>query len=169
MAGRIKPEELEVGDNLEVIFVGGEKKYYTITAIDDIFYRDEHASLAAGATETYAEVSDLDPPTGQLYWIGRVETENNVKIYLKQPAAVNRWGTNKAPEGGLLFVNTAPILVGRKVNIWIAEDYPPNVQLVNDTNVSQIPVLWWIGKRFAVKEIKKPAVYKTVRIGGISE
>jgi len=169
MAERIKPEELEVGDNLEVVFIGGEKKYYTITAVDDIFYRDEHSALSAGATESYTEISDLDPPTGQLYWIGKIETECNVKIYLKQPAATNRWGTNKAPEGGLLFIDTAPILLGRTVNIWIAEDYPPSVQLVNDTNVSITPVLWWIGKRFAVKEIPKPAIYKTIKIGGLTE
>jgi len=133
-------------------------------AIDDIFYRDEHSTLAAGQTESYAEISDLDPPTGQLYWIGRIETECNVKIYLKQPAATNRWGTNKAPEGGLLSSDATQILAGRPVNIWIAEDYPPNVQLVNDTNVSITPVLWWIGKRFAVKELPtKPSVYKTIR------
>jgi len=164
-----KAEELRIGDNLKVVLVGGEVKYYTITAIDDIFYRDAHSSLAAGATETYAEISDLDPPTGQIYWLGRIETECNIKIYLKQPAATNRWGTNKAPEGGLLFANTAPILEGRPVSLWIAQDYPPNVQIVNDTNVTITPILWWIGKRFAVKEIPKPAVYTTVRIGGICE
>ena len=167
---RVKPEELEVGDNLEVIFIGGEKKYYQITAIDDIFYRDEHSALGAGETESYTEISELDPPTGQLYWIGRIETECNVKIFLKQPAATNRWGTNKAPEGGMLTSDATPILAGRRINLWIAEDYPPNVQLVNDTNVTITPVLWWIGKRFAVKELKvKPAVYKTIKIGGISE
>jgi hypothetical protein len=169
MSTRVEPEELEIGDNLRVIYIGGEEKFYTITSVDDIFYRDEHSSLAAGATESYAEVTNLDPPTGQLYWIGRIETECNVKIYLKQPAATNRWGTNKAPEGGLLFSDMTPILSGRRINLWIAEDYPPNVQLVNDTNVSITPVIYWIGKRFAVKEISKPSVYKTIKIGGISE
>jgi len=170
MAGRIKPEELEVGDNLEVVYIGGQKRYFTITAIDDIFYRDEHSSLSAGSTESYTEISELDPPSGQLYWIGRIETECNVKIYIKQPAATNRFGTNKAPEGGLLIIDATPIMGGRTVNIWIAEDYPPNVQLVNDTNVSITPVLWWIGKRFAVVELKqKPAVYKTVKVGGLTE
>jgi len=167
---RIRPEELEVGDNLEVVFVGGQKKYYTITAVDDIFYRDEHSTISAGATESYTEISDLDPPTGQLYWIGRIETECNVKIFLKQPAATNRWGTNKAPEGGMLTSDSAPILAGRPINLWIAQDYPPNVQLVNPTNVDITPVLWWIGKRFAVKELKeRPSVYKTVKIGGLTE
>jgi len=169
MAGRITPEELEVGDNLEAIFIGGEKKYYSITAIDDIFYRDAHSALAAGSTESYSEISNLDPPTGQLYWIGKIETECNIQIQLKQPAATNRWGTNKAPEGGSLASDSAPILTGRPINLWIAEDYPPSVQIKNNTNVSITPVLWWIGKRFAIKEISKPSIYKTIKIGGISE
>jgi len=167
---RIKPEELEVGDNLEVVFIGGQRKYYTITGVDDIFYRDEHSALSAGSTESYTEISELDPPTGQLYWIGRIETESNVKIYIKQPAATNRWGTNKAPEGGMLISDSTPILAGRKISLWIAENYPPSVQLKNDTNITITPVLYWIGKRFAVKELKEiPSVYKTVKIGGITE
>lgn len=170
MVSRIRPEELEVGDNLEVVYVGGQRKYYTITGVDEIFYRDEHSAISAGATQSYSEISDLNPPVGQLYYISRIETDCNVKIYLKQPAATNRWGTNKAPEGGMLTSDSAPILAGREIGIWIAEDYPPAVQLKNDTNVSITPVLWWIGKRFAVKELtEKPPIYKTVKIGGLTE
>jgi len=167
----VKGEDLRIGDNLKVVYVGGEEKFFTITALDDIFYRDAHSTLPAGETETYAEISDLDPPTGQLYFIYKIETESNVKIYLKQPAATNRWGTNKAPEGGLLIDLTATILNGRRVNIWIAEDYPPNVQIVNDTNVTITPVLWWKGRRFGVKEITEEEAkpYTPVRIGGIVE
>lgn len=164
-----KPEDFRIGDNLKVIYIGGETKYYTITAVDDIFYRDAHSALAAATTETYAEVTNLNPPSGQLYWIGKVETECNVKIYLKQPAATSRWGTNKSPDGGLLTTEQSVVLVGRGVNIWIAEDYPPNVQLVNGTNISITPILWWIGKRFGVKEIPQPPVYTIVRIGGLSD
>lgn len=166
----VQAEDLRIGDNLRVILIGGEVKWYTITAIDDIFYRDAHSALAAAGTESYAEVTNLNPPAGQLYWIGRVETECNVKIYLKQPAATSRWGTNKSPDGGLLATDSSSILSGRPVNVWIAEDYPPNVQLVNSTNVSITPILWWIGRRFAIKEIKEVPVYYTViRIGGLSE
>jgi len=169
MAERITPEQLEIGDNLKVVYPGGEIKYFTITSTDDIFYRDEHDELAPGSTESYAEVSALNPPTGQLYWIGRIEFDANVKLYIKQPAATNRFGTNRSPEGGMLTDSAFQILEGRKVNLWIAEDYPPNVQIKNDSGATIKPVIWWIGKRFAVVEIKMPSVYKTVRIGGISD
>jgi len=163
------PHDLRVGDCLKVIFVGGESKFFRIEAIDDIIYRDEHSTIAAGGTEAYAEVSDLDPPTGQLYWIYKIETEHNVKIYVKQPAPVNRFGTNKAPEGGMITDRFAAPVNGREISIWIAEDYPPNVQIKNDTNVAIAPVLWWIGRRFAVTELaEEPKVYYTVHIGGIA-
>lgn len=167
MAERLTPEDLEIGDNLKVVYPGGEVKFFTITSVDEIFYRDEHSSLSPGTTESYADVSNLDPPTGQLYWIGKIETDCNVKIYVKQPAATNRFGTNKSPEGGVLSDQAFQILEGRKVSMWIAENYPPNVQIKNDTGTSITPVIWWIGKRFGVVEIKQPSVYKTVRIGGI--
>lgn len=164
------PWDIVPTDNLKVILIGGEVKYYVVSAVDDIFYRDEHSALSAGSTESYAEVSDLDPPTGQIYWIGKIEVDGNVKVYLKQPASTNRWGTNKAPEGGLIFDISSPITDAEDVNIWIAEDYPPNVQLINGTNVSITPVLWWKGKRFAVKELtEEPKSYYTAKIGGIGE
>lgn len=165
----IKAEDLRIGDNLLVKFIGGEQKFFTVTGIDDVFYRDAHSALAAAGTESYAEITNLDPPSGQLYYFYKIETDCNVKIYLKQPAATNRWGTEKSPEGGLLFSTATPILAGRSIDIWIAEDYPPNVQIVNSTNVSITPILWWIGKKFSVKEVSKPAVYTVIKIGGLAE
>jgi len=165
---RIKVEELEIGDNLKVINVGGQVKYYTITAVDEIFYRDEHSSLSAQSEEDYSEVTALDPPEDQIYCITTIETNSNIKIYVKQPAATNRFGTNRSPEGGMLIDLTSSLMNARKVNIWISANNPPAVKVVNPTNVTITPVIWWIGRRFAVRELeKKPEVYKTVRIGGI--
>jgi hypothetical protein len=166
----LKAKDLRIGDNLKVIYIGGESDFFTITAIDDIFYMDSHDALTAGDTEDYAEVSDLDPPKGQLYYFYRIETECNVKIYVKQPAATNRLGTNKSPEGGFITDKIGMPISGEEVDMWVAEDYAPNVQIVNGTNTSITPILRWRGKRFAVQEIKQtPSVYTTVRIGGISE
>jgi len=162
--------DLRVEDNLKVIYIGGEVKYFQIKSMDDMFYRDAHSAIPAGGTESYAEVTNLDPPTGQLYWVYKIETRHNVKIYIKQPAATNRLGTNKAPEGGILVGEGAAPVNGREVDFWIAEDYPPNAQLMNGTNVSITSVLWWIGKRFGVVHLEKePPKFFTVRIGGIAE
>ena len=161
--------ELVIGDNLEVVFIGGSKKYYEIRAMDSIFLRDEHALIHSDAQEAFANVVNLNPPVDQFYWIFGVEIDGNVVLQIKQPAATNRWGTNRSPQGGYLFDLTSPVTSPRSVDIWIAEDYPPATRLVNDTNVDITPVLWWIGTRFAVNEISKPTLYTTVKIGGIPE
>lgn len=163
------PMDLVVGDNLEVVYIGGSKKYFSIRGTDNLFLRDEHNAIASGAQQAFANINNLDPPVDQLYWIFGVEIDGNVVLQIKQPAATNRWGTNRSPQGGYLFDLTSPVSSPRKVDIWIAEDYPPACRLVNDTNVSITPVLWWIGIRFAVQEINRPVSYTTVKIGGIPE
>ena len=164
-------KELRIGDNLQVILIGGETKYYQITGTDDIFYKDTHSALASGATEAYTAVGSgaLNPPVNQIYCITNIETESNVQIYLKQPAATNRWGTNNSPAGGLLNIDQTQIMAGRPISLWFMQNYDPNVQLVNNTNVSITPVLWWIGKRYTIKDIPKPSVYTIAKIGGLSQ
>ena len=169
-------EKIVVGDNLKVIYIGGKEEYVTITGIDDIKYRNVHDPISAGSTEAYTEVTDLDPPPGQLYWIGRIVVDGNVKVYLKQPAATDRWGTNKSPSGGLIegLPQSFSDDIALETDIWIAEDYPPSVQITNDTPVSITPVLWWYGKRFSYQTLspthrRPPVRYYTIKIGGISD
>lgn len=163
------PMELVVGDNLEVVYIGGTKKYYRIRAIDNMFLRDEHSAITTGSHQNYTAVTNLNPPVDQLYWIFGIEIDHNVVLSLKQPAATNRWGTNRSPTGGYLFDLSSPVTSPKKIDLWIAEDYQPSVRLANDTNISITPVLWWIGLRFAVSEIIPPTTYTTVKIGGIPE
>ena len=166
----VKPDELRVEDNLKVVYVAGDVRYYQITSIDDLKYPDAHSALATGATESFAEITNLNPPIGQLYWIGKLEVDGNLKIYLKQPAATNRWGTNRSPQGGYVHDGVSSIGDGADVDIWIAQDFPPNIQMVNGTNITITATLWWYGKRFGVKELKAaPSVYSRIRIGGISD
>ena len=165
-----KPEDLRIGDNLSVIYVGGEKKHYKVTGIDEVFLKDVHAPLATATTESYTNITYLDPPTGQLIWIGGIEMDGNVELQIKQPAATNRWGTNKSPTGGYLLDIQSPITDARKIDLWIAKDYMPAVQLVNNTPVTINPILWWIGRRFSViEQAKEPVPTTLVKIGGLAD
>ncbi len=156
---------LRVGDNVAITEIGGtEQRYYEIVNRDTIFLVDSHSALATGTTEDYTEYTNLDPPSNQLYQIYKVElAEGNVDVYIKQPAATNRWGTNRSPEGGYLDDEHDTAIV----NIWITEDYPPNVKLVNNTNVSVTAKLRWWGWRYQVKKIEKPTKFTPVQIGGL--
>ena len=165
-----KPSELDLGDYLEVTLVGGQKNWYEITGVDSVYYRDTHTALAAGSTESYAEISNLDPPTGQIYYVDELDIDGNVNIYIKQPAATNRLGTNKSPEGGMLTQAVSGNAGGRPIGLWITRDYAPNVQMINNTDISITAVLTWVGRRFSVKQLTgKPSAYTPIKIGGIAE
>lgn len=156
---------LRVGDNV-AINVGEETRYYKIMNRDTIFLRDDHSAIAAGEAEDYTEITNLDPPSTQLYQIYKVElAEGNVDCFIKQPAATNRWGTNRSPTGGYLDDEHDTAIV----DIWITEDYPPAVRLVNNTNVSVTPKLRWWGWRYDLKALpEKPTPVTPIRIGGIA-
>ena len=168
--------ELRNGDNLQTVFVGGTIKYYRILKMDDLFYKDRHAELAADGTESFANVVNLDPPIDQLYYLYRAEIDGNFRMLLKHPAATNRWGTNRSPQGGWVFDITSPISSGKKIELWCSENYPPSIQLENHTNVAlDRPIVWWTGRRYSVREISpeepdvKAGRYTPVQIGGIAE
>jgi len=178
MPGSKDPRELRNGDNLEVVFVGGMVNYYQIIKIDDIFYKDRHAALAANGTESFTNITALDPPIDQLYFLYSVEIDGNFRLLLKQPAATNRWGTNRSPQGGYLFDISSPVTSNRHIELWCSENYPPAVQLENYTNVTlNRPILWWIGKRFSIRRMGSkgqpgftpPANYTSVQVGGVAE
>ncbi|MFH8107831.1 MAG: hypothetical protein QXJ25_02295 [Candidatus Aenigmatarchaeota archaeon] len=166
MSERISYWELEIGDHLRVIYPGGESKFYTIIGVDDIFVTTKHGPIAPASVSGFEEVTELNPPSDQLYWIGRIETEYNVKIFVKHPITTTRFGTSRSPAGGYLTSDAFSTLEGREVSLWIAEDYPPAVQIENPNLVPVAPSISWIGKKFIVAEIKTPpSVFKTIKIG----
>ena len=116
MAERDLTRGLKILDNIRVV-IAGDEHFYKVVNRDTLFYRDEHHALAAGDTESYTEITPLNPPTGQLYQIYGIEISGNVEIFMKQPAATNRWGTQRSPEGGPLSDNMSPKHVPEFLNI----------------------------------------------------
>ena len=98
-----------IGDNI-AMKIGGTRKFYTITNRDNLFYLEEEEAVAASSTNTYSEITNLNPPHGQLYQVYKIWIDGNVYLYVKQPAATNRWGTQRSPEGGFLNVNLQVLL-----------------------------------------------------------
>lgn len=144
-----RKEGLAVGTVLAVMSPGNKRRFFRIRKRDTIFLRDLHSSLASGSTENFAEITNLDPPSSQLYQIHTMKLDGNVEVRLKQPAATNRWGTQRSPTGGFILDKYN----GELLNIWIAEDFPPNVELVNNTDVACIAALWWVGWRYEVEQV----------------
>jgi hypothetical protein len=148
-------EGLAVGTKIAVKGPGGERKFFEIMRKDNIFYRDSHSALSSGSTESFTEITNLDPPPTQIFQIHDIIVDGNVEVQIKQPAATNRWGTQKAPTGGYLLDKYSSLGSGQLLNLWISEDFAPNVQLVNNTDISITPTLWWIGFRYEVKSLEE--------------
>ncbi len=158
-----------IGDNI-AIKIGGTKKYYTVVNRDNMLYLDEADAIAAESTASYSEVTNLNPPHGQLYQIFKIWIDGNVELFLKQPAATNRWGTQRSPEGGLLNDRTSGVKGGLMTNLSFTIDNPPSIQLVNRQPVSITPKIWYIGWRYAIEEIRtKPAAFTEITISGIAQ
>jgi len=149
--------------------IGGTLMFYKVTNRDNIFYLEEPDAVAADSTDTYAEVTNLNPPHGQMYQIYKVWIDGNVYLYLKQPASTNRWGTQRSPEGGFLNDRTSGVKGGMYVNLFFTIDNPPSVQLKNIQPVSITPKIWYIGWRYAIEAISKPANYTEVTISGLAQ
>jgi len=158
-----------LGDNI-AIRIGGTKKYYIVTNRDNLFYLDEPAAVAAESTATYNEITNLNPPHGQLYQVYKIWIDGNVYLYLKQPAATNRWGSQRSPEGGFLNDRTSGVKGGMYTNLFFTIDNPPSIQLRNIQPVSITPKIWYLGWRYAIEELpSKPPQFTEITISGIAQ
>ncbi len=158
-----------LGDNI-CLRIGGVKKFYTITNRDTIFLQETQDEIAADSTDSYDEVTNLNPPHGQLYSIFKIYVDGNIKLYIKQPAATNRWGTQRSPAGGFLNDRISGVKGGMYLNLHFTIDNPPSVQLVNEQNIAITPKIWYIGWRYAIEELtSKPPQFTQITISGIAQ
>lgn len=144
-----------ISDNI-CLRIGGTLKYYKITNRDTIFYLEQVDEIAADSTDSYSEVTNLNPPHGQIYSIVKIWIDGNVKLFLKQPAATNRFGTQRSPAGGLLNDRISGLKGGLYTNLWFTIDNPPSIQLENEQPVAITPKIWYIGWRYSIEEISAP-------------
>ena len=158
-----------IGDNI-CIRIGGTKVYYVVTNRDNLFYLEEADEVAADSTDTYSEVTNLNPPHGQLYFCQKIWIDGNVELYIKQPAATDRWGTQRSPAGGLLNDRTSGLKGGIYLNLFFTIDNPPSIQLVNRQSVAISPKIWYIGWRYTIEQLpSRPDIFTEVTISGISQ
>lgn len=159
------PKGFSIGDNVAVK-IGETLAFYNITNRDNIqFVDDESNAISAGSTESYTERTQLDPPSDQMYQLYRIEfIKGNVKVQLKQPASTNRFGVEKSPEGGYITDRNDNV----PLNLFVLENYPPNLQVINGTRVSITPKFRWHGWRYMIKTIPQPQQFTIVNALGLS-
>ncbi len=158
-----------IGDNI-CLRIGATLKYYNISNRDTIFLQETPGEIAADSTDSYSEVTNLNPPHGQLYSIYKIWVDGNIKLYCKQPAATNRFGTQRSPAGGFLTDHISGMKGGMYLNLNFTIDNPPSIQLVNEQNIAITPKIWYIGWRYAIEELpSKPTQFTQITISGIAQ
>ena len=141
-------KQIKVNDNLEIHYGGGKKEYYKVISMDDFIYVDTHSATAAQTTGTFSEITNLNPPNDQLYVIYGIGVDGNMKFYFKQPAAINRWGVERAPESTFFTDRISPKHAPFPIEMVIMENYPPHVKDENFTNDSITPSLCSLTKGY---------------------
>lgn len=159
-------ETLRVGDNISITKSKAKPKFYRIVGRDKFFYEDAHSSLAAASEDSaYTKITNLDPPAEQLYYIYGIGMVGNVRLYLKQPAAVQRWGTELSPEGSFLDDRISPRNAPEPIELWLTHDIPPFVKKVNFTRSAIVATITWFGWKFLLDELTKEEQAEVERTG----
>ena len=158
-----------IGDNL-ALRIGQTIKFYKITNRDNIFLLSEEDAIAADSTSSYAEVTNLNPPHGQLYFIYALWIDGNVKVFMKQPASTNLFGTQRSPAGGLLTDRSSGVKGSMNLDLYFTIDNPPSVQIQNEQPIEITPKIWYIGWRYSIEELPGiPTNYDQVSITGLAQ
>ncbi len=157
-----------IGDCI-ALKIGGTRMFYKVTNRDTMFYLNEPSAIAANSTSSYAEVTELNPPHSQIYCIYKIWVDGNIELSMKMPAATNRWGTQRSPSGGLINDKTSGVKGGMYLNLNFTIDNAPSVQYVNRQPVEISPKIWYIGWRYAIKQITQPSQFTEITISGLSQ
>ena len=146
-------------------------RYYEIVDKDELILPvTSSSSISAGGTQSMASVNELNPPRDQLYHITQIMPVENVRVYVNQPAGLNRWGTDKAPSGSFISDVSSPVGSGYPVEIFITTEKQPHIKIENVTTVSLTPTIWYYGWKYRLREIPRPreGVISEITVGGLS-
>ena len=160
---------LRPGDIVKVLNPGGGEVFLQVTNTDKLVYEDVASAVAANTTEgSYTAVNNLNPPYDQLYHITRLEIDGNVRVRLRQPAAMQRFGVERSPDQ-VLQDRDAPIGMGFPIVFWITENNQPARLLINNTETSITPTFWWHGWKYSVMRLPGPVTgpFRTIAVTGL--
>lgn len=158
------PSGFAIGDCVKI-----RNHFYKITGKDSLRINYVFTSaIASGATSSDTSMEDLNPKyCTELYQIVQVVPQHNVQVYLKQPASTLRWGTNKAPSVGFVSDRLSTYDGGEINNIFITNYQQPVIQVKNNTLVSMLPRIFFLGWKYMIEELPRaPPTYTEVQYGG---
>ena len=153
-------------------FIKIQSTFYKITGRDNLRLpiTPSSSAIASGVTSSDISLDDLNPKYEQeIYQIVQIVPKHNVQIFMKQPASTLRWGTNKKPSVAYLFDRMATFDGGETNNIFITNYQQPVIQIKNGTNLSMIPVVYFLGWKYRVIKVPQAQVstFTEEQVGGL--
>ncbi len=160
------PKGFAIGDTIKL-----RSMYYRIKAKDNLRLPVTFSTaISANTTGSDTSVDELNPKfQTELYQVVQIVPKQNIKIFLKQPASTLRWGTNKSPSNAFVSDRLASYDGGEINNIFITSYQQPVVQFNNPTTISITPIVFFLGWKYQIEEMKSILVgqpYTEVQYGG---
>ncbi len=134
----------------------GVVRWVQIKGKERLIYRYTHsAAISAGGTASaFTDLSDLDPADGELYYLQKIEfLRGNLTLTLRQPGAVNRFGTNIAPSNGEINV----LNDDAQLDVFVQKNLTPQVSFANNGRDSTTPRLKFHGWKYVYSDIPSPS------------
>lgn len=154
-------DPLQERDVVEVIVGEGKGEWFVVMGVIPIRMTRSYSSVAAGASSTTAEQTFLNPPKSELIHVTGLGIEHGalpeheLRVTMKNPAAVTLFGTTRAPEDGWFNGDNSPPDNPAPLDQWIIYERPPAIIFNNQSDAFAIvPNLHWWGYRYLVRPME---------------
>lgn len=132
------------------------KKFYKIKSRDYLRISKSYSEISPGNETGFSEATIIKPSPDIFYQV-RIGVDNNVRVKMKQPAAITKFGTDQKPEG-FIDNNVSPKnYPSEESEIYVAPETAPQINIENPSEnlVDITPTLYFVGYKYEVEELKK--------------
>lgn len=133
----------------------GVVRWVQVKGKERLIYRYSGSSVAAGGTATaFTNLTDLDPADGELYYLQNIEIlRGNVSVTLRQPGAVNRFGTSITSSNTEINV----LNDDTQIDVFVQKNLTPQVSFANNGRDAATPRLKFHGWKYVYSDIQTPS------------
>ena len=129
--------------------------YYKIIARDFLKFDKTFDTVTSGSESTDYTVTELEPPENELY-VFTIGLYNDVKVMLKQPPAISKWGCKGSPMGQITMEESPAEDPSPKTMVAAIKGFPIILRFRNDADVDLAPKVKFIGFKYKISPVTEP-------------
>lgn len=141
------------------------KEFWVITGSEPFNYKTgdstsaEFSAVADGSESGYKNISVLEPnDTPRRIYQVVMGVKDGCQYYVKIPSGANRFGVDVDKDVGYLDNNTSYYLAKNEMYLfWLAHNYYPSINAVNDTGISKTPQVFFEGYKYDIEPVSDAA------------